>query len=113
MAFQLLGQALDIMTKSFRVAHIHEQGQDIIIVPRDGLVMATLTNESLEEMRLAFQLVASEAELKGIVCLVWEVAQVFHFAAPLPWHPFFRSIDMSFVVAHLNRTLTISYEETP
>jgi hypothetical protein len=96
------------MTKTYKIAHIHKDGQDIIIFPLDSL--DSLNNMERAAICDSLQFFASDAGLKGIVCLVWQSGGLFKFLAPPAWHTFFGSIDMAFVHTNLNRTLTCSYQ---
>mgnify|MGYP001550179294 CR=1 FL=1 len=96
------------MIKTYKIAHINRQGQDIIIVPLESI-------DSLNHMERcvigdALQFFATDAGLKGNVCLVWQTGDIFKYLAPSLWYSFFGSIDMDFVKANLNRTLTCSYQ---
>jgi len=114
--------------KIFDIAHINEQGQDMIIIP--------LNNEfgyksSSEQKKIAesFQYCASSAGLRGIVVIVWDskafykslnpqqkfpfisfknvpFGNYFNFLGPTPWHPFLESIGMGGVMLNLNKRLT-------
>ena len=97
------------MNKSYEVAHIHEQGQDLIIIPLEAAGINNLSEEKQFSVCDSLQFFASDAGLKGVVCLVWEVGTQFKFIAPKKWHPFFKSINMDFVNANRNRKLTCSY----
>jgi hypothetical protein len=100
------------MTKTYQIAHIHKDGQDIIIFPLESL-------DSRNDMELAaicdsLQFFATDAGLKGIVCIVWQRGGVFKYLAPREWQPFFDSIGsaggLALVQTMLNRTLTCSYQ---
>ena len=94
------------MATTFEVAHIRYQGVDLIIV----LVSSSFGRKSLEEQRVIvedLQRCATSAGLAGTVVPVWDVGGGrMGFLAPKNWHPFFRSIDLSFVVRNINRKLT-------
>jgi len=90
---------------TYRVAHIHKDGQDMIIIPLDSAFDLSGENQKRAELD-RLQGCATAAGLRGAVVLVWQSASgAWNFIAPTPWHPFFRSITMAFVTAHLNRTL--------
>jgi len=92
-------------SETYEVAHINEQGQDMIIIPVSSSVNSK-TQQQQNELKESLQYFANDAGLKGTVCLVWDAGNRFNFLAPNQWHPFFRSIDMSFVAANINRELT-------
>lgn len=90
---------------SFEVAHIHEQGVDLVIIPLEpsfGLKSSADQNEITAEL----QLCANLAGLAGTVVPVWDERGTMMFLAPDSFHPFFRSIDLAFVAANINRRLT-------
>lgn len=92
-------------TKTFEVAHLREQGQDIIIVPVDSSV-GSKNQQQQNEIKSSLQMHAANAGLAGTVCLVWNFGNRFVFLAPSQWHGFFRSIDMNFVAINVNKKLT-------
>jgi len=91
----------------YKIAHIHEQGNDMIIVPVD----AEFENRSKNEMRRVLdglQEAALSAGLAGTVVPVWDHGGgMMAFLTPRPWLPFFQSIDMNFVWRNVNRELTL------
>ena len=99
------------MTKTYPIAHIHEQGQDLIIIPLEENFMNMRSEAERNGIRDALQFFATDAGLKGTVCLVWQSHKVFRAVAPKVWSSFFESIDMTFVGANLNRTLTCDYSQ--
>jgi hypothetical protein len=89
-----------------KLAHIREQGNDIIIVPLDS-AYGRQTEGQQEAELLELQARASASGLKGHVVIVWDAGGGrMGFRAPPKWHPFFRSIGLQFVLANLNRELT-------
>lgn len=93
--------------ETFEVAHIREQGVDLIIVP----LAEAFDFKSVEEKRritLALQVGARAAGLRGTVVPVWDSCGRMAFLAPQGFHPFFRSIDLGFVLSNVNRQLTLS-----
>jgi len=92
-------------TQTYEVAHLREQGQDMIIVPVTSSV-GSKNNQQQNEIKNSLQLFAADAGLAGIVCLVWSSGNRFSFLAPSQLHVFFRSIDMRFVAANINKRLT-------
>lgn len=83
-----------------KVAHISEQGQDMIIVPLAPSF--GLKNRSEQNaVRAELQARASAAGLRGTVALVWRGG----FLAPQPWHRFFRTFPLEAAHRNLNREL--------
>jgi len=90
----------------FRVAHIHEQGVDLIIIPLDTSFGFKPKADQSRIVR-ALQACASDAGLAGTVVPVWKTPSGdWSFLAPPNWAPFFRSLDISDVALNLNRELT-------
>jgi hypothetical protein len=90
----------------FDIAHIRRGGQDMIIVPLShdfGLKSSAAQREIIARLQVA----ARAAGLGGTTVPVWEAGGRMMFIAPQPWHPFFRSIDLGFVAANINKRLTI------
>ncbi|MBT1872810.1 hypothetical protein KK010_23090 [Enterobacter mori] len=88
------------MSKTFKVAHIREQGVDLIITPLDSSFnnkTSTQQTKFIEWM----QLQAGSAGLAGTVVPVWQSGRSVKFIAPRGYHPFFRSITWNFVIADL------------
>lgn len=97
--------------KRFEIAHIKEQGVDLIIVPVHSAFAAANQVEQTRLVRLLQQGAAS-AGLRGAVVPIWDIGSGrMGFLAPVPMHPFFLSINLTFVEANINRELSI--EEPP
>jgi hypothetical protein len=90
-----------------RVAHIHEQGVDLIIVPLDksfGTQTPQQQQAGIEQMRMS----ATLAGLAGDVIPVWDLGDGrMSFIAPKNYHPYFTSINLEFVFANLNSELYV------
>lgn len=90
----------------FDVAHINEQGVNLIIIPLESS-FGLKSQEDQTAITNELQLCAASAGLAGTVVPVWDGGLGrMAFLAPPPFHPFFRSIDLSFVAHHLNRRLS-------
>ncbi len=91
---------------TFHIAHIREQGQDMIIVPL-AQDFGWKTQEEQSEIVDELQLRARSAGLAGHVVPVWDSGGGrMQFLAPHQWHTFFRSISPGQIRASLNRTLS-------
>jgi len=90
----------------FKVAHIREQGQDIIIV----LVANSFGfkgNTEQNQLRNALQVCASAAGLAGTVVPVWDAGGGrMGFLAPTQWQSCFSGMTLPFVASNINRELT-------
>jgi len=89
-----------------KVAHLKEQGQDMIIVPLDrnfGQLSEDDKNDQMNEVQGA----ARSAGLRGTVVPVWQdSAGRMAFLAPKPWHSLFQSLSMQSIQRNLNKTLS-------
>jgi hypothetical protein len=86
------------------VAHVNEQGVDLIIIPLDS----SFGNKSVQDQHQAIaelQIHATSAGLKGTVVPVWEHLGRMMFIAPQQWHPFFASLNVGWVWANVNREI--------
>lgn len=92
-------------SQTYEVAHIREQGQDMIIIPVSNSINS-IGSTKQNELKSSLQLFAKDAGLAGEVCLVWEHGRRFHFLAPQQWHGFFKSINMQVVAQNINKKLT-------
>ena len=94
------------MSTTFQVAHVREQGQDIVIV----LVSSSFGQKSASEqneVQRSIQACARAAQLKGTVVPVWDAGgQRMGFLAPMPWQTYFRSLSLAVVSRSINRALT-------
>jgi hypothetical protein len=88
----------------FKVAHVREQGVDLIIIPLDSNFGAKSQSEqhgAISELQVR----ASSAGLAGKVVPVWDNGGRMAFIAPPNWHPFFKDLNLGFVAQNLNREL--------
>jgi hypothetical protein len=90
---------------SFDVAHLHEQGQDMLLFPLDHSFDSKPTGEK-NSILAQLQMRANRAGLKGQAVAVWERGNETRFLGPPPWRAFFESIDMGFVLANVNREIS-------
>lgn len=90
---------------TFEIAYINQQGTDLIIVPVESS-FGSRTTEDRQAIIAELQAHAVDAALFGTVVPVWDAgAGRMAFIAPKPWHRFFKSISLPWVMSHLNRTL--------
>jgi hypothetical protein len=90
---------------TYKVAHLHEQGVDMIIVPLSSS-FGNRSNAEQSEIIAGLEMCASSAGLSGTVIPVWREGSGHRFIAPQPWHPFFRSFSYGRILANINRELT-------
>lgn len=88
------------------VAHVREQGIDMIIVPLDHSFNHK-TSAQQNAARTEIQARANSAGLRGAVALVWDAGGGrTAFLAPTNWQRFFQSVNLRWVMAKLNRELS-------
>lgn len=89
----------------FSVAHVREQGVNLIIVPLDdsyGRKQSPEQEDILDELQSR----ANNAGLAGTVVPVWSEGRGrMGFRAPQNWHPFLRSLNLSLVQKNLNKEI--------
>ena len=91
---------------TFKLAHIHEQGNDLIIIPVEGIFGSMAAAQQDREMSI-FQAHATAADLKGAVVVVWDAGGGrMGFRGPTNWRPFLESINLQFVYMNINRDLS-------
>jgi len=90
---------------SFDVAHIREQGQNMLLFPLDGSFDHRSSSE--QQATLAeLEARAHAAGLAGKAVALWDRAGRTYFLGPRPWHNFLRSISMGFVLANVNKKIS-------
>ena len=88
----------------FKVAHIREQGVDLIIIP----LAEDFDQQSLTDQKKAISQLQSHARsagLAGTVVPVWLSGDKMKFIAPPNWHSYFQSINMSFIWTNVNKEI--------
>lgn len=90
---------------TFKVAHLREQGQDLVIIPLDS----SFGHKSEQEQRKVIaelQRHSRGAGLRGTVAPVWESSGRTSFIAPRAWHPFFQGISLQNIWANVNKEIS-------
>ena len=91
---------------SYHIAHIKEQGQDMIIVPLDPS-FGNKSNQQQQAFRLEIQARAQAAGLAGIVVLIWKHGNNgTRFIAPNNWTPFFKGLPFNVALSSRNKILS-------
>ena len=91
---------------SVKVAHVRQQGVDLIIAPLDQ-DFGFKTPQDQREIVGEIQRRAGSAGLAGTVVPVWESGGGrMSFIAPQPWHSFFRSLSLRSVWSNVNREIS-------
>jgi hypothetical protein len=90
----------------FDIAHLREQGQDIIIVPLER-GFGSKSSQDQQAIIAELQACARAAGLAGTVVPVWDSGGGrMSYIAPRPWHSFFGGLSLSDVAQNLNKCLT-------
>lgn len=90
---------------TFQIAHVNEQGQDMIFVPLDS-AFGRLPGADQAAQIAELQERANSAGLSGQVVACWLELSRWHFVGPQQWNPLFRSIPVGWVEERINKTLT-------
>jgi len=89
----------------FKVAHLRQQGQDMVIIPLDSEFGRKMSSEQ-NEVATELQLRSRSAGLGGRVVLVWDNGGGrMGFLAPHNWRAFFASLSLNWVFANINREI--------
>ncbi len=92
---------------TYDIAHIREQGVDLIIIPLQSTFGCKNTREQ-SQVCSSLQAAARSAGLAGTVVPVWDAGGGrMKSLAPRSMHPFFASIDLAFVAQNINRRLMV------
>jgi len=90
---------------SFKVAHIRQQGQNMILFPLNDS-FGHKTSEDQHSILASLQRRARGAGLAGQAVAVWESGGRTHTLGPRPWAGFLRSLSMEAVLASLNKSIS-------
>jgi hypothetical protein len=91
---------------TYKVAHINEQGQDMIIFPLEAK-FAHLTQSDKEQELAALGFQANRPGLRGAAVAAWDAGGgSMGFIGPQQWHQFLQSINLRFVLANLNKEIS-------
>jgi hypothetical protein len=86
---------------TYRVAHVNEQGADLIIIPLDSSFGNQTTSQQTAEIA-EFQSRARMAGLRGIVVPVWIDGPEMKLIAPPVLWPFFQGVQYQEILQWLN-----------
>jgi hypothetical protein len=90
---------------TFQVAHVREQGVDLIIIPVES-AFGVKNQKEQHQIFSELQIRANNAGLAGTVVPVWDGGGGrLAFLAPTQWHSFFRSLTLQWVAANINKSL--------
>lgn len=88
----------------YKIAHVQEEGNDIIFVPLD-CDFAQKPNEEKQEVVRSLQLFARCNGMAGQVVPVWASGPSFSFIAPLELTVYLRGLSWDFITGNINKTL--------
>jgi hypothetical protein len=89
----------------FKIAHVKEQGVNLIIVPLDSAFGHKVSGDQ-KQIIGELQLHARAAGLAGTIVPVWDNGGGrMAFIAPRNWHSFFASLNLQRVFAIINHEL--------
>jgi len=91
---------------TFDIAHIRQQGVNLIIVPLDPS-FGHKPDSTQAEIIDSLQAAATSAGLAGTVVPVWRSGSTHRFIAPRNWHAFFKSLSWNQILANINKRLTV------
>lgn len=90
---------------SLNIAHVNRGGVDLIILPLDQSFDRKTEHDKAASIA-DFQARCTGIGLKGTVVPVWPVGIRMAFIAPVRWRPFFASINLWWVLANVNRSVS-------
>ena len=89
----------------YKVAHVKEQGIDLIIIPLEsdfGFKTSSQQHTEIAELQRR----SNAANLAGTVVPVWDGgSNRMAFIAPTQWHPFFQNLTLGGVLQSINREI--------
>jgi hypothetical protein len=90
---------------TYKVAHINQQGQNLIIFPLDPTFGQLTALEQQSDLTM-LGLRAYAAGLRGLPVAVWEADGQTRFRGPERWRAFLESINLEFVWANVNKEIS-------
>jgi hypothetical protein len=91
---------------SYKVAHVKEQGVDLIIIPLERR-FGSLGNSAQNTQKQELQMRANSAGLAGTVVPVWDAgSNRMGFLAPNGFHPFFSGLSLYQVQKSINKEIS-------
>ena len=96
------------MTANYPVAHVKHQNSSLVVVE----VNASFFRGSVAEQGRWFTAVEQcvrSVKMAGQTLLVAKVNGSYRFYAPKHWHSFMQTIDLNWVNARVNKSLTCNY----
>ena len=96
--------------KRYNIAHVRVGGADVIFVPMGGDFLQ-LSDAARAKVLDAIGVATADSRLAGQIIPVWETPSgAMGFVAPTAFHQAVSAINMDFVRANTNRTISLSIE---
>jgi hypothetical protein len=95
----------EVTMPSFNVAHLREQGQDMLLFPLDS-GFGRKTSSDQRSILGELEVRAHHAGLAGRAAAVWESGGRTYTLGPPNWAGFLRSLSMRAVLANVNREIS-------
>jgi hypothetical protein len=90
----------------YKVAHLKEQEQDMIIFPLASAFGNQPLSDQQEELAV-LQARANAAGLGGSAVAIWQdSAGKTHFLGPTPWHGFLKGLSFRSALANVNKEIS-------
>lgn len=89
-----------------KLAHLREQGQNMLLFPLDGGRIHHKTNTQKAELLAELEARAHAAGLAGTAALVWDYGGRTHTYGPKQWQGFLRSISTQMVLMNVNQEIS-------
>jgi hypothetical protein len=107
LAFGAIADA-EAVTNKYRVAHVRHQNSNMVIVHVNPSFFYG-SNQDQQRWFTAIQQCVRSVNLAGQTIVVTSDNGRFRFYGPNSWHNFLRTIDMSWVNARINKSLTCKF----
>jgi hypothetical protein len=93
---------------SFEVAHLREQGQDMLLFALDGATFHHKTDNEQSGIVAELEARAHAAGLAGSAAAFWNYGSRGYFRGPRLWHSYLSSINTTWVAMRANKTISWS-----
>jgi hypothetical protein len=91
---------------TYKVAHLREQGQDMIIFPLESSYGRLTDSDQIKELQM-LEFRAHAAGLAGTAVAVWDAGSGrLAFRGPTKWQPFLRGLSLHFVHSNINKDIS-------
>lgn len=91
---------------NFEVAHLREQGQDMLLFALDGNSFHHKSDAEQSAVVAELEARAHAAGLAGRAAVFWDYGSSGYFRGPQQWHSYLRSISTQWVARQANRSLS-------